>query len=171
MKLNVNQRNWLLSLHIASGGLWFGTALCSVALALSVGTLNAGNTLYGINIARNFMGEYLIVPSAVLSVITGVLLCSFTNWGFFKHYWVMTKQLVTLVLIVVGSVWLGPLTKEMTALSETGYSKVIQDSNYLSLQSIVTLGGALQTLALMAIIVVSTVKPWGRRKAVLTSKK
>lgn len=171
MKLKINQKNWLLSLHIASGGLWFGTALCSVALALSAGMLDAGNALYGINIARNFMGEYLIVPAAVLSVVTGVLLCSFTNWGFFKHYWVTAKQLTTLALIVVGSVWLGPLTKEMTMLSEAGQSQVMQDPNYLSLQTIVTLGGAFQTLALLAIIVVSTVKPWGRRKAVSTPKK
>lgn len=171
MRLPVNQKNWLLSLHIASGGLWFGAALCSVALALSVSMSNASNTLYGINVARNFIGEYLIVPAAVLSVVTGVLLCSFTSWGFFNHYWVMTKQFVTLALIVVGSVWLGPLTKEMTMLSEAGQSQVMQDASYLSLQSIVTLGGALQTLALLAIIAVSTVKPWGRRKAVQTSKK
>ncbi len=171
MRLSINQRNWLLSLHIATGGLWFGTALCSVALALSVGMLNVGDALHGINIARNFMGEYIIVPSAIFSVITGVLLCGFTNWGFFKHYWVMAKQLVTLILIVVGSVWLGPLTKEMTELSEAGGSQVLQDSSYLSLQNTVILGGALQTLALLAVIVVSTVKPWGKRKATQASRK
>ncbi|MGB6297382.1 MAG: DUF2269 family protein [Rivularia sp. (in: cyanobacteria)] len=171
MKLTLKQRNWLLSLHIASGGLWFGTALCSVALALSAGALTTGDALHGINIARNFMGEHIIVPSAILSVITGVLLCSFTNWGFFKHYWVMVKQLVTLILIVVGSVLLGPLTKEITALSETGQSQGLQNLHYLSLQSKVMLGGALQTLVLLAIIVISTVKPWGKRKAVQTSKK
>ena len=171
MKLSIKQRNWLLSLHIATVGLWFGTALCSVALALSIGVLNPGDALHGINLARNFMGEYIIVPAAIFSVITGVLLCSFTTWGFFKHYWVMAKQLVTLILIVIGSVWLGPLTKQMTSVSESGRSQVLQDSNYLSLQNTVTLGGALQTLALLAIIIVSTVKPWSRRKAAQTSKK
>ncbi len=165
MKLRVNQRNWLLSLHIATGGLWFGTALCSVALAMSINVHDPDSAVHGINLARNFMGEYIIVPAAVFSVITGVLLCSFTNWGFFKHYWVMAKQIVTLILIVVGSVWLGPLTKQMTAISESGQSQVLQDSNYLSLQKIVMLGGALQTLVLLAIIIVSTVKPWGRRRA------
>lgn len=164
MKLPANQRNWLLSLHIATGGLWFGTALCSVALAMSISVLDPDDALHGINLARNILGEYIIVPAAIFSVITGILLCSFTNWGFFKHYWVMTKQLATLILIVIGSVWLGPLTKQMTAISESGQPQVLQDSNYLSLQKIVTLGGALQTLVLLAIIVVSTVKPWGRRR-------
>lgn len=164
MKLNVKQRNWLLSLHIASGGLWFGTALCSVALALGFRSLGDGRVLHGINLARNLMGEFIIVPSAIFSVITGFLLCSFTNWGFFKHYWVIVKQLATLTLIVIGSVWLGPWTKEMTEISETVRSQALQNSHYSFLQNTVTIGGTLQTLALLAIIVISTVKPWSRQK-------
>ena len=171
MRLRINQRNWLLSLHIATGGLWFGTALCSVALALSIVLLEPGDAIHGINLARNLLGQYIIIPAAVFSVITGVLLCGFTNWGFFKHYWVMAKQLVTLLLIVLGSVWLGPMTKEMTALSEVGRSQVLQNPDYLTLQTTVALGGALQTLALLAVIIVSTVKPWGKRKAVQSSQK
>lgn len=165
MKLNINQRNWLLSLHIATGGLWFGAALCSVALALSIGLLSPGDALHGINLARNFMGQYIIAPAAVFAVITGVLLCSFTHWGFFKHYWVMAKQIATLVLIVLGSIWLGPMTQEITLLSESGQAQVLQNPDYLTLQTTITLGGVLQTLALLAIIIVSTVKPWGRRGA------
>jgi hypothetical protein len=163
MKLNVKQRNWLLSLHIASGGLWFGTALCSVALILSFRNLDQGSGLHGINLARNLLGEFMIVPSAILSVMTGALLCAFTNWGFFKHYWVMAKQVATLILIVIGSIWLGPWTKEMTAISEAAQSQVLQNSQYLALQENVAIGGALQTVALLSIIIISTVKPWSRR--------
>ncbi|QUS62525.1 hypothetical protein IQE94_17905 (plasmid) [Synechocystis sp. PCC 7339] len=169
MRLKINQRNWLLSLHIATGGLWFGIALCSVALALSIVLLEPGEAIHGINLARNVLGQYIIIPAAVFSVITGILLCGFTNWGFFKHYWVMVKQLVTLLLIVLGSVWLGPMTKEMTALSEAGGSQVLQNPDYLTLQTTVTLVGALQTLALLIVIIVSTLKPWGKRKAVQSS--
>jgi hypothetical protein len=63
------------------------------------------------------------------------------------------------------------MTKEMTALSQAGRSQVLQNSDYLMLQNTVTLGGALQTLTLLAVIIVSTVKPWGKRKAAPTSKK
>lgn len=171
MKLSINQRNWLLSLHIATGGLWFGTALCSVALALSIVLLNPGDALHGINLARNLLGQYIIVPAAIFSVITGVLLCSFTSWGFFKHSWVIVKQITTLILIVIGSVWLGPMTKEITTLSEAGRSQVLQNPDYLALQNTVTLGGALQTLSLLVVIIVSTIKPWGKRKAVQSSTK
>lgn len=164
MKLKIEQRNWLLSLHITSGGLWFGTALCSAALALSFRGLGSGDVLYGINVARNLMGQFIIVPAAVLSVITGVLLCSFTNWGFFKHNWLMVKQLLTLISIVAGSIWLGPWTKEMTTISEAARAQSWQNADYLRLESTVMVGGVLQTLVLIIIIVISTVKPWSRRK-------
>ena len=169
MKLNVRQRNWLLSLHIASGGLWFGTALCSVAIALG-GSLNDGDGLYGLNMARNLLGEFVIVPAAILSVITGVLLCSFTSWGFFKHRWVMLKQVTTLMMIAIGSVWLGPWTKEMTTISEGARSQSLQDSHYLYLQQVVTIGGVAQTLALLMVIAISTMKPWGKSNAIRTPK-
>jgi uncharacterized membrane protein len=164
MKLHLKQRNWLLSLHIASGGLWFGTALCSVVLAVSFRSLADGDGIYGINTARSLLGEFVIVPAAILSVITGSLLCALTKWGFFKHPWVMVKQIITLVLIVIGSVWLGPWTKEMTIISDTVRSQSLQNSHYLSLNNTVMIGGALQTLALLILVVISTVKPWGKRK-------
>jgi hypothetical protein len=78
----------------------------------------------------------------------------------------MAKQLITLSSIVLGSVWLGLMTKEMTALSEAGRSQVWQNPDYLALQNAATLSGAVQTLVLLAIVVISTVKPWGKRKAV-----
>ena len=67
MKLKIEQRNWLLSLHITSGGLWFGTALCSAALALSLRGLGSSDALYGINVARNLMGQFIIVPNGMLT--------------------------------------------------------------------------------------------------------
>lgn len=163
MKLNVKQKNWLLSLHIASGGLWFGTALCSIALALSFNNLSNGDTLHGIDLARNLMGEFIIVPTAVLSVITGVLLCGLTHWRFFKHSWIIVKQFSTLTLIVIGSVWLGPWTKEMSDISATLQSQARQNLHYVSLNSISITVGVLQTIALLAIIFISTIKPWGKR--------
>jgi hypothetical protein len=75
----------------------------------------------------------------------------------------MVKQVATLILIVIGSIWLGPWTKEMTAISEAAQSQVLQNSQYSALQENVAIGGALQTVALLSIIIISTVKPWSRR--------
>lgn len=163
MRLTLHQRNWLLSFHIATGSVWLGSALASVALAFLATGLAQAEAVYGVNVSRNVLGEYVIVPAAVLVVITGALLCGFTHWGFFKHYWLIAKELTTLALIAVGSVWLGPLAQQITELSRPEHVSTLQSSAYMSLQDTVMLGGVLQTLALLAIVAMSTVKPWGRR--------
>ncbi|RUS96643.1 hypothetical protein DSM106972_086660 [Dulcicalothrix desertica PCC 7102] len=164
MKLKVHQKNWLLSFHITSASLWFGTAFCSLALAVYYQNWANGNELYAINAARNLMGEFIIVPSAVSSLVSGLLLCNFTVWGFFKHYWVMAKQILTMMLIVIGSVWLGPLTKQATSISAIERLQVLQNPTYVSIRDAVIVVGAIQTLVLVIIIIISVLKPWGRRK-------
>jgi hypothetical protein len=69
-----------------------------------------------------------------------------------------------LISIVAGSIWLGPWTKEMTTIAATARSQAWQNADYLRLENAVMVGGVLQTLMLMIIIVISTVKPWSRRK-------
>lgn len=34
-KLSVKPKNWLVSFHVASGGIWLGTALCIVVVAIT----------------------------------------------------------------------------------------------------------------------------------------
>ncbi|GJD15646.1 hypothetical protein RIVM261_006020 [Rivularia sp. IAM M-261] len=167
MKLKVQQKNWLLSFHIVSASIWFGTAFCSLALAFYYQNWANGNELHAINAARNLMGELIIVPSAVSSLVSGLLLCSFTVWGFFKHRWVIAKQILTMMLIIIGSVWLGPWTKQATSISATERLQVLQNPTYVSIRDAVIVGGAVQTLVLVLIIVISVLKPWGRRKTSL----
>ena len=164
MKLTVQQKNWLLSFHILAASLWFGTAFCSLILALYYQNWANGDELYAINAARNLMGEFIIVPSAVLSLVSGLMLCSFTAWGLFKHYWVIAKQILTMILIIIGSVWLGPWTKEATSISAIERLQALQNPTYISIRNAVIVGGAVQTLLLVVIIIISVLKPWGRRK-------
>jgi hypothetical protein len=48
-KLSVKPKNWLLSAHVASGGIWLGTALCLVAIAIVKRDTSNGDELYAIN--------------------------------------------------------------------------------------------------------------------------
>lgn len=49
-KLNIKQKNWLLSGHIAAGSLWVGVTLAMVLMAIAnQGTTN-GDELYAVNV-------------------------------------------------------------------------------------------------------------------------
>lgn len=162
-KLSVKQKNWLLASHVAFGGIWFGTALCMVAIAWSNRETPNGDELYAINAIMKLLDDVVIIPSANLALLTGGLLCWLTIWGFFKHYWVIVKWIATITLIVTGTLWLGPWVNAMTSLSETQRIQVLQNPLYVFDQKAVLIGAIIQTSCVLGIIWVSVLKPWGRR--------
>lgn len=163
-KLTVKQKNWLLSGHVASGGIWFGTSLCMVLIASSNQQTGNGDELYAINSVLKLLDDWIIIPSATLSLVTGALLCWLTIWGFTKHYWVIVKWVATVTLIIAGTVWLGPWTNAVTAISQTERLQALQNPLYTWDRNTLIVGAIVQTICLLAIIGISVLKPWGRRK-------
>ena len=162
-KLNIKQKNWLLSGHVASGSLWFGVALAMVLMTIANLNTSNGDELYAVNAIVKLLDDFVIIPMAITSALTGTLLCWVTVWGFFKFYWVITKWITTTALIVFGTFWLGPWTNSMTALSESERVKALINPLFMFNTQGVIVGGAIQVICLLAIISISIVKPWGRR--------
>ncbi len=162
-KLSVKAKNWLLSVHVASSGIWLGTALCLVAIAIIKRDTTNGDELYGINSVLKFMDDWVIIPTAMLSLLTGGFLCWLTIWGFTKHYWVIVKWVATVTLITTGTIWLGPWLNGMTAISQAERLQASSNPLYLFDRQGVIIGGLIQTASLLAIIAISVLKPWGRR--------
>ncbi|MBD2598596.1 hypothetical protein H6G74_30505 [Nostoc spongiaeforme FACHB-130] len=162
-KLNVKQKNWLLSAHVAFGSIWFGTAVCMIAIALKNSHTTNGDELYAVNAALKLLDDFVIIPTANLSLLTGGLLCWLTIWGFFKHYWVIFKWVATVTLITTGTVWLGPWLNAATSISDVERSQALSNPLYNFDIKGVLIGGAIQTCFILAIIAVSVLKPWGRR--------
>jgi uncharacterized membrane protein len=163
-KLHLKQKNWLLSGQVASGSIWFGTSLCMVLISLNNRNTTNGDKLYAINSVLKLLDDFVIIPSATLSSITGALLCWLTMWGFTKHYWMLVKWVVTVVLIVVGTAWLGPLTHTITGISQTQRLQALPHPLYVWDQITLIIGAVTQTLCLLAMLIISVLKPWGRRK-------
>lgn len=162
-KLSVKPKNWLVSLHVVSGGLWFGAAFCLVGSAIAKGNTSNGDELYAINSVLKFIDDWVIIPTAMLSLLTGGLLSWLTIWGFTKHYWVIVKWVATVTLITTGTIWLGPWLNAMTAISDTQRLQALHNPLYVLDQQRVIIGGLIQTGSLLFLIVISVLKPWGRR--------
>ncbi len=162
-KLSVKPKNWLLSSHVAIGGIWFGTSLCMIAITLANRNTFNGDELYAINSILKLLDDFVIIPSAGLSLLTGGLLSWLTIWGFVKFYWVIVKWVATVTLIVVGTIWLGPWVNTMTSISDVERLQALQNPLYVLDQKTLLVGAIIQTLCLLAIICISVLKPWGRR--------
>jgi hypothetical protein len=168
-KLSLQQKNWILSLHIGFAALWTGTVLSMFLIALRNQHTTNSDILFALNSAINLLDDFIVIPSAIGSVVTATLLCWQTNYGFFKFYWVITKWLLTTGLVIFGTFWLYPWgnATEDIALSEGMHA--FKNAVYLFDARGVLIGSLIQVLFLFIIIAISTLKPWGRRS--IPSKK
>jgi Predicted integral membrane protein (DUF2269) len=92
-----------LAAHLTFSVGWVGSAAAYLALAIVVRNGDP-QTMQAGWIAMDITGWYVIVPLAVASLLTGVVMAVGTKWGLFRHYWVVFSlvltSMATLVLIL-----------------------------------------------------------------------
>ena len=161
--LTRNQKNWLISAHVIFGAIWFGTALSMLIIVISNFQTTNGDQLYGINSVIKLLDDWVVVPAANTTLMTGALLCWLTVWGFFKFYWVITKWILTSALITFGTFWLSPWTNAMTSIADTERLKALSNPLFMFNTKAIVIGASIQILSLIFIFIISFLKPWGRR--------
>ncbi|MDJ0618193.1 MAG: hypothetical protein QNJ63_15855 [Calothrix sp. MO_192.B10] len=162
-KLSIKQKNWLLSVHIGFAALWTGTVLSMFLISLQNRSSTNPDVLYAFNTLINFLDDFVVIPAAIGSVITATLLCWQTNYGFTKFYWVITKWVLTMALIIFGTFWLYPWANVAADISNAEGLEAFQNVIYRFNTGGVLLGTLAQVLFLCIIIGISVLKPWGRR--------
>jgi hypothetical protein len=94
-------RKLALTIHLTSSLGWVGAVIAYLALGLSA--VNSGDTqaVLAAWIAMELTGWYVIVPLAVASFVTGLVMSLATPWGLFRHYWVVISLILTLFSVVI----------------------------------------------------------------------
>ena len=120
-----------------------------------------GAVLFGINQSIHHVDMVVVViPGAFGCLITGLIYSSFSNWGFFKHNWLIIKWIVTIAAILFGTFFLGPWETNMTEISGKLGIASLNDQEYLYNENMNLIFGVVQCLLLIATIFISTIKPW-----------
>lgn len=162
MKLSPSNQKWLKVLHVYLGGIWGGGAASLFAIHCLYPT-NSGAELYARNMAMIYIDNYIIIPAAIGSCLTGLIYSHFTNWGYLKYYWVIVKWVFTIIFIVIGFFWLIPWLNIMLEFSDAMRNfPVISSSDYDVAMSVHLAMTVLQAAFLLFIVIVSVFKPWGR---------
>ena len=164
-KLGKSGLRWLKGFHLLTVSCWVGGAVSLFLLYFLKGDVSDGGVLHGINqsIHHVDMGV-IVIPGAIGCLLTGIIYSTFSNWGFFKHNWMIFKWIVTVVAILFGTFYLGPWETRMMEISgELGMSAVT-DPEYLYNQKMNFHFGALQCLVLMITVFISIFKPWKKKK-------
>ncbi|MDB9823081.1 hypothetical protein OAC89_05200 [Deltaproteobacteria bacterium] len=164
LKIKAKGLRWLKGFHLIAVSCWIGGALSLMLLYFLKADINDGSVLYGINRSIHHVDmAVVVIPGAFGCLITGLIYSIFSNWGFFKHNWLIFKWIVTVTAILFGTFWLGPWETDMMKISgELGIS-ASSSPTYLYNQKMNFIFGGLQCLLLMITLFISIFKPWKRK--------
>jgi hypothetical protein len=99
--MNPTGRKLLLTTHITVSVGWIGAVLAYLALVIAAMTGQSDQLLRAAWIAMELIGWYVIVPLALAALVTGISIALGTRWGLFRHDWVASSLLLTVVAAAV----------------------------------------------------------------------
>jgi hypothetical protein len=150
-------RKVALILHVVSSVGWLGSVAAFLAVALA-GLLGTDvHRVRGAYLAMELIGWYVIVPASFASLTTGLIQSLGTEWGLFRHYWIVIKLVLNVLASAVLLLHMGPIG-EVAGVAARG-TLAIGDLHQMRIQlvgdSIAALGVLLVATAL------SVIKPRG----------
>ena len=94
-------RKFALSAHLTFSIGWIGAVLTYLALGIGAVTSEDVGTVRAAWMAMELIGWYVIVPLALASLLTGLVMALGTKWGLFRHHWVLFSFALTFLATVV----------------------------------------------------------------------
>ena len=165
-KMSAKGLKWLKGFHLVAVSCWVGGGVSLILLYFLKSGMEDGKILYGINQSIHHVDiAVVVIPGALGCLVTGLIYSSFSNWGFFKHGWIIFKWIVTVAAILFGTFFLGPWESTMMEISGILGISSLSDPEYLYNQKMNLIFGATQVLVLVVTVFISIFKPWKRRKA------
>jgi len=158
-QLSIPQKKWLKSLHLLAAGVWVTTGLVMFLLHFMRGKIQTGDQLYMMNQIIDFIDMKILVPAAISCLLTGWLYSQFTRWGYFKHGWMTFKWIITLGIIILGTIYSGPWIAQMVKISGELGMAALNNTEYLRYDKWQTLMGICMNGTLIITIFISVFKP------------
>jgi hypothetical protein len=123
MILSSSLRKLALTAHLTSSIGWLGAVVAFLAPAVAAVTSHDAQMVRAALLTMALLVSYVIVPLAFGSLLTGLVMSLGTNWGLFRHYWVLAKLLLTIIAIVVLLVQQEPIS-ELAAVASDATSSI-----------------------------------------------
>jgi hypothetical protein len=151
-------RKFALTAHVTSSVGWLGAVAGFFALAIAGLIDKDAQMVRAAYLAMDLTYRYVIVTSGLASLLTGLISSLCTEWGLFRHYWVLVKLLATIPLTALLLVHAQPVSDMAHVAAKRTLSN--DDLSGMRFQLLVYAGAAL--LVLLMITALSMYKPRGR---------
>lgn len=86
MTMTPRLRKFALTVHLTFSVGWIGAVVAYLALVIAAMVSQDAQTVRAAWIAMELIGWFIIVPLALASLLTGLVMSLGTKWGLFRHY-------------------------------------------------------------------------------------
>jgi len=101
MTLTPGSRKLMLAAHLTCSVGWLGAVAAYLALDITVATSADPQVVRAAWIAMGLVTSLTIVPLAVASLLTGLVMSLGTKWGLIRHWWVLISLLLTVFALLI----------------------------------------------------------------------
>src|SRR5215510_1808287 len=119
MMMSSELRKLALTTHVSSSVGWLGAVAAFLALSIAGVSGQDAQTVRAAYLAMHLTTWYVIVPLCAASFLTGLVESLGTPWGLFRHYWVVTKLLLTVLATIVLLVHTQPIGRVADVAAQT----------------------------------------------------
>jgi uncharacterized membrane protein len=156
-KIGRRGRLWLKGFHYLFFIFWIGSGVSGIAILSLTGNANNGNQLHDFYLAFKSIG-IIPFPSAILTLVTGLLITWLGGWGF-RHFFVVYSLAIFIIAIVFGIVIYTPAESTLVNLSDTLGLQALQDPDYQQARQLLLAVSIIEILLLISAVFVSIFKP------------
>jgi hypothetical protein len=149
-------RKLTLAAHLTVSVGWIGALAAYVALDVAAATNRTGPALRAAYVAMGWVAGDVIVPLAIASLVTGILVSLTTPWGLVRHYWVLISLVMTVVAVGVLLIEMGTVRRLAAVAGDPGTST--EELRALPSTLVHSVGGL---LVLLPVLVLNIYKPRG----------
>ena len=166
----------LRSLHLLGVIAWMGGSVCSFVLLLyshwyvNCAVPDKMSLLFTFDLLE-FIDFYIIITGALATVFIGVIYAVFTNWGFIKTRWVAVKWVLSLAIIISGTIFYLPRIEQMRQMVFGQGLEAIDSPAYLGLNGELCLLLSVHLGLYLLMVFLSSWKPRLGQKTALPKQK
>jgi hypothetical protein len=104
-------RKFALAVHLTCSVGWLGAVVAYLALDVTVATSQNAGAVRAAWLAMALVVSWAIVPLALASLLTGLVMALGTKWGLFRHWWVLISFVLTVLATFVLLSEVGVITR------------------------------------------------------------
>jgi hypothetical protein len=150
-------RKLSLIAHITLSVGWLGTVIPYLALAIAGLTTHDAQMARAAYLSMELIGWFVIVPFSLAALLTGLVQSLGTQWGLLRHWWIVVKFLLTIASTIV----LLRHMQSVSLMSRIAAGTTLSNADFHGLRIQLVVHPVSGLLVLLAITMVSVLKPWG----------